>query len=135
MAFFLPIFVFFVCKIIMRISVLFNLSNLFLFFILQSVFMLFLFNYLFKLFYLYLCLFYWFEVFTACLYRFVKLTHLELTKGFVIVEASISSLKARALVTSLSHVHKLTENFVRFLELTMLEVTRSKIKFCLIIEI
>ena len=119
----------------MRIVAFLDLSILFIFFILQSVFMLFLFNYLFKLFYLYFCLLYWFEVFTTCLYSFVKLAHLELAEGFVIVKASISSLKARALVSSLSHVHKLIENFVCILELTMLEITRSEIKLRLIIQI
>ena len=96
--------------------------------------MIFLTNYLFKLLDLHFGLLYRFQVFTTSFDCFIKLAHLEFTQSFIIVKPSISTDKARALVTSLSHGHKLTEYLMGLVELPMLEVTCPKIEFCFVVK-
>ena len=96
--------------------------------------MLFLTNYLFKLLDLHFGLLYRFNIFSTSFDCFIELAHLEFTQSFVVVKPPVPTNKARALVTSLSHGHKLTENFMGFLELPMLEVTCSKIELCFVVK-
>ena len=96
--------------------------------------MLFLTNYLFKLLDLHFGLLYRFQVFTTSFDSFIKLAHLEFTQSFIVVKPSVSADKARALVASLSHGHKLTENLMGFVKLPMLEVTCPKIEFCFVVK-
>ena len=91
-------------------------------------------NYLLELLHLHFGLLYRLQIFTTSFYCFIELAHLQLAQSFVIVKPPVSTYKARALVASLSHSHELTENFVGFVELPMLEITRPKIEFRFVVK-
>ena len=121
-------------RAVLGLFVLFYLLCLFFFFFLEAILVLFLTNYLFKLLHLHFGFLYRFQIFATSFDCFIKLAHLEFAQSFVVVKPSVSADKPGALVASLSHLYKLTENFVGFVKLTMLEVTCPKIELCFVVE-